>query len=127
MTCSIALDFRPDMVFESDLVNALRMLRHYQVNVTAVIISSKGAVYSQSLKDLRAILHCHRRETHKLGRRMSDAAIPDSLKIWQQYARMTGRGSTGEKEEEALIDQEGMEILEMEENERDKVLKESRR
>jgi hypothetical protein len=36
------LDFRPDMVFESDLANALRMLRHYQANVTGVIVSSKG-------------------------------------------------------------------------------------
>jgi hypothetical protein len=58
---------------------------------------------------------------------MSDAAIPDSLKIGQQYARMMGRRSTGEREEEGLIDQERMQMLEMEENEKDKMLKESRR
>jgi hypothetical protein len=93
------------------------MLRHSHVNVTAVIVSPMRAVYSQSLRNLRAILHCDSRETQKLGRRMSDAGITSSLKIWQQYAQSIGIGSTGEREEEALIDQGRIEMLEMEENE----------
>jgi hypothetical protein len=66
---------------DRSLANTLEMLRHSHVNVTAVIVSSMGAVYPQSLRDLRAILHCDSRETQKLGRRMSDAAITGSLKI----------------------------------------------
>jgi hypothetical protein len=57
------------------------MLRHSQVNVTAIIVSSIRAIYSHSLKDLWIILHCDSRATQKLGRRMSDAAIIGSLKI----------------------------------------------
>jgi hypothetical protein len=48
---------------------------------------------------------------------MSDARITSSLKIWQQYAGSIGIRSTGEREEEALIDQERIEMLEREENE----------
>jgi membrane protein involved in colicin uptake len=76
-------------------------------------------INSQSLKDLRAILHCDNREIQKLGRRMLDAVITGSPMIWQQYARMIGRGSTSEREEQALINQERMEMLKTEESKRD--------
>jgi hypothetical protein len=46
----------------SDLASMLRELRQQPVNVTAIIVSSMGAVCSQSLKELRKILGCSSRE-----------------------------------------------------------------
>jgi hypothetical protein len=101
-----------------DLATALRGLRQQPVNVTAIIVSSMGAVYSQSLKELRKILGCSSREMQKLGRRMSDAAITGSFKIWRKCAQRTEREATGEGEEEGIIEQERREAMEAEENER---------
>jgi hypothetical protein len=88
----------------SDLANALRGLRQQPVNVTAIIVSSMGAVYSQSLKELRKILGCSNREMQKLGRRMSDAAITGSFKIWRKCAQRTERDAIGDGEEEGIIE-----------------------
>jgi hypothetical protein len=71
----------------SDLASAVKELRQQPVNVTAIIVSSMGAGYSQSLKELRKILGCSRREMQKLGRRMSDADITGSFKIWRKCAQ----------------------------------------
>jgi hypothetical protein len=77
-----------------------------------------GAVYSQSLKELRKILGCSSGEMQKLGRRMSDAAITGSFKIWRKCAQRTERGPIAEGEEEAIIEEERREAIEAEENER---------
>jgi hypothetical protein len=103
----------------SDLAEALRILKQQPVNVTAIIVSSMGAVYPQSLKELRKILGCSSREAQKLGRRMSDAAITGSFKIWRQYAQKMKRGPTGEGEEEAVIQQERRDAIEFDESERE--------
>jgi hypothetical protein len=100
----------------SDLANALRELRQQPVNVTVIRVSSMGAVYSQSLKELRKILGCRSREMQKLGRRMSDAAITGSFKIWRKCAQRTEREAIGEGEEEGIIEQERREAMEAEEN-----------
>jgi hypothetical protein len=63
----------------SDLANAVRELRHQPANVTAIRVSSMGAISSQSLKELRNILGCGSRETQKLGRRIEEAAITGSF------------------------------------------------
>jgi hypothetical protein len=73
----------------SDLESALRELRQQPVNVTVIIVSSMGAVYSQSLKELRKILGRSSQEMHELGRRMLDAAITGSFKIWRKCAQRT--------------------------------------
>jgi hypothetical protein len=102
----------------SDLASALRKLRQQPVNVTAIIVSSMGAVSSQLLKELRKILGYSSREMQKLGKRMSDAAITGSFKIWRKCAQRTERGPIGEGEEGVIIEQERREAMEAGENER---------
>jgi hypothetical protein len=101
----------------SDLGEALNTLRQQPLNVTAVRVSLMGAVYPQSLKELRKILGRSRRETQKLGRRMSDAAIPGPFKIWCQYAEKMKREPTDQADEEAVIRQERRDAIEFDENE----------
>jgi hypothetical protein len=50
--------------------------------MTAMIVSSMGAVYLQSLKDLQKILRCSDQEMRKLGRKMSETVIAGSMEIW---------------------------------------------
>jgi hypothetical protein len=77
----------------AELAQELKRLRNEQVHVTAVIVSSMGAVYLPSLKGLQIILKCNDRELRKLGRRMSEAAIMGSMEIWRQYVRRVERGT----------------------------------
>jgi hypothetical protein len=50
------------------LAQELSNLRHERIRVTAVIVSSLGAVSMQSLKDLQTVLRCDDRQLKKLGR-----------------------------------------------------------
>jgi hypothetical protein len=100
----------------SELANALGRLRQQPVNVTAVIVSSMGAVYPKSLKELRKILCCTSREIRKLGRRMSNAAITGSMKIWHQFAQNMRREPMDGEGEDPVIQQERMDAIEMEGN-----------
>jgi hypothetical protein len=59
----------------SQLAQELSNLRHEQVRVTAVIVSSLGVGYIQSLKDFHTVLRCDDRQLKKLGWRMSEAVI----------------------------------------------------
>jgi hypothetical protein len=43
--------------------------------VTAIIISSIGAVYAPSLKALKRILNCGASELYKLGKKMSEGPV----------------------------------------------------
>jgi hypothetical protein len=72
------------------LAQELSNLRHERVWVTAVIVSSLGAVYMQSLKDLHAVLRCDDRRPEKLGRRISEAVIRGSMETWRQSAQRMG-------------------------------------
>jgi hypothetical protein len=78
------------------LAQELSNLRHEQVGVTAVILSSLGAVYMQSLIDLHTVLRCDDRQLKKLGRRMSEAVIRGSKEIWRQFAQMSYERRVGE-------------------------------
>jgi hypothetical protein len=98
----------------SELADALGRLKQQPVNVTAVIVSSMGAVYPQSLKDLRSILQCSSKEIQKLGRQMSDAAITGSLQIWRRMCREMDPRDTGEGAEQELIEHERREVIETE-------------
>jgi hypothetical protein len=89
-----------------ELATELRRLRHQMVNVTAVIVSSMGAIYPQSLKLLKGILECSDRETSRLGKRMSDAAIKGSWKIWYDEMRNREVGVTYGAIGESLIAEE---------------------
>jgi hypothetical protein len=90
----------------AELAQELKRLRNEQVHVTAVIVSSMGAVYLPSLRGLQIILKCNDRELRKLGRRMSEAAIMGSMEIWRQYVRRVERGTQegGNEMVEAEID-----------------------
>jgi hypothetical protein len=63
------------------LAQDLSNLRHEHVRVTAIIVSSLGAVYMQSLKDLHTVLRCDDRRLKQLGRRMSEAVLRGSMEI----------------------------------------------
>jgi hypothetical protein len=74
----------------------LSNLRHELVRVTAVIVSSLGAVYMQSSKNLHTMLRCGDRQLRKLGLRMSEAVIRGSMEIWRQFAQMSHEKRVGE-------------------------------
>ena len=98
----------------TELATAIRERTQRPVNVTAVIVSSMGAVHPQTLKDLRAILQCGSRDLQMLGRRMSDAAIAGSLEIWRKMAQRMERGHPEEPGEQDLIERERREAIESE-------------
>jgi hypothetical protein len=82
------------------LAQELSNLRHERVRVTAVIVSSLGAVYMQSLKDLHTVSRCDDRQLKKLGWRMSEAVIRGSMEIWRYFAqRMSYERRVGEARE----------------------------
>jgi hypothetical protein len=78
------------------LAQELSNLRHDRVRVTAVIMSSLGAVYMQSLKDLHTVERCDDPQLKKLGQRMSEAVIRGSMEIWRQFAQMSQERRVGE-------------------------------
>jgi hypothetical protein len=88
------------------LANELKLLRHHEVNVTAIIVSSMGAVYGPSLQELRRILGCNDREIRKLGKQMSDAALTGSMKIWRTEVQNREQRVTYGNEGDALVEQE---------------------
>jgi hypothetical protein len=97
-----------------ELARNLKKIRGGQVRVTAIIVSSLGAVYERSLKDLQMVLGCTDKEIGKLGRKMSEAAILGSMEIWRQNAREIRGGTMQEvdtliEEEVEQLDQEALE------------------
>jgi hypothetical protein len=102
------------------LAEEVRRVRNIAVRVTVVIVSSLGAVFIPSLKELHKLLKCNDRQLRKLGRRMSEAAIEGSMDIWREYARNMnhergggegeGEGADGDAdadaEAEAVIEEE---------------------
>jgi hypothetical protein len=98
------------------LAEELRRSRNMAVRVTVVIVSSLGAVYAESLKELHKMLKCDNRKLRKLGQRMSEAAIEGSREIWRDYAK-TMNHERGE-EADAVIARE-IEVIEEQEAERE--------
>jgi hypothetical protein len=66
----------------AELAKELKTQRGENVRVTAVIVSSMGAVYLPSLKDLQKVLKCSDEELRQLGRKMSETVIAGSMEIW---------------------------------------------
>jgi hypothetical protein len=83
----------------ADLANELKSLRHEEVRVTAVIVSSMGAVSGPSLKDLQKILKCNDGQIRKLGRKMSETLIVNSMEIWRENAHEIEVGTNEEVNE----------------------------
>jgi hypothetical protein len=63
----------------AELARSLKRLRREEGQVTALIVSSMGAVYNQSLIDLEKVLGRTDRRSQKLGRTMSDAVTRGSM------------------------------------------------
>jgi hypothetical protein len=76
-----------------ELARNLKRLTEKEVRITAVIVSSMGAVYDKSLRDLKTVLNCTDKELKKLGKRMSEAVLTGSLEIWRRSAQEFRYGS----------------------------------
>jgi hypothetical protein len=104
-----------------DLSIVLSEQLNHKVRLTPVVVSSMGAVFGLSMVKLNEVLRCDERHERKVGRKMSDAAITGSMKIWQKYVRdMTiesvraqEEGSGGERDgaEEVPIDVDMEEMM----------------
>jgi hypothetical protein len=67
----------------AEFTRAMSEIEQKEIRVTAVIISSMGAVYEPSLKDLQQVLKCSDHEIRKLGKHLSETVIKGSLEIWR--------------------------------------------
>jgi hypothetical protein len=99
------------------LANEVRALRHQPVRITAVLVSSMGPVYTPSLRRIEKVLGCSMRDLRILGRRMSEAAIWGSIRIWRQVVQSMERGITNGDEGDSMVAQEMENIEVYEENE----------
>jgi hypothetical protein len=70
-----------------ELARVLRTERQEKVRVTAVIVSSMGAVYEPSMKDLQKVLRCNDQEMKTLARHMSEIVILGSMEIWRSNVK----------------------------------------
>jgi hypothetical protein len=102
----------------AELANGLKRATGKQVRVTAVIVSSMGAIYGPSMKDLQKVLKCSDRELKKLARKMSETVILGSMEIWRQVTQNIGAGMNEEVnrviEEEAVLAEEAGAVMEAE-------------
>jgi hypothetical protein len=88
------------------LVGEVEKITGMRTRVIPIVVSSFGAVYTESMKLLKKLLKCEDKKLKKIGRRMSDAVIIGSFEIWKEY--IAGRKAReGENKEEAeLIEEE---------------------
>jgi hypothetical protein len=69
------------------LANEVRALTRMTVKLHPIIVSSLGALYTDSMKCLKSLLKCKDKELRTLGSWMSDQAIMGSFKLWIGYQR----------------------------------------
>jgi hypothetical protein len=87
------------------LAQEISEITHIRARVSAMIVSSLGAVHLPSLRQLHGILKCDDRQLRKLGRRMSETVISGSIEIWRQFAREMDRVE-GNQEAVQLVEAE---------------------
>jgi hypothetical protein len=75
------------------------------------------AVYALSLKSLEKVLGCNKRDLGILGKRMSEAAIWGSMRIWRQVVQSRERGITYGDEGDSMRAQKMENVEVYEENE----------
>jgi hypothetical protein len=68
-----------------ELASELRRIRGMKVAIIPVIVSSLGAVHGKTLELLDQLLKDNVRETKVLGKRLSEAAIMGSFRLWRRY------------------------------------------
>jgi hypothetical protein len=90
------------------LAQEIRELTGKKVRVTAVIVSSMGAVYRESIRRLARVLGIRdERRMEKLARRMSEVVLAGSMEIWRRYVRHTVTEEVEmDRDVEALAEQE---------------------
>jgi hypothetical protein len=69
------------------LANEVTALTRMTVKLHPIIVSSLGALYTDSMKCLKSLLKCKDKELRTLGSWMSDQAIMGSFKLWIGYQR----------------------------------------
>jgi hypothetical protein len=71
----------------SELAREIRRVRRMRVKIIPIIVSSLGAVYPDTLTELGEILKCNEKEKKKLGRRISEAALMGSFRMWRGHMK----------------------------------------
>jgi hypothetical protein len=113
----------------ADLARELQRLRHMPVQIIPVIVSSLGAVFEDSFKELDELLLCNTKMKGRLGKQLSDAAIMGSFQLWHGYTKemanaedpRVGRHAA----QEALITDEEQKYQQVGEEQRDRSEQES--
>jgi hypothetical protein len=81
-----------------ELAQELRGIRRMRVEIISVIVSSLGAVHAKTLEQLsRLCQYNNEKEKKLLWRRLSEAAVLGSFRLWRCY--MEGRVRAGEHED----------------------------
>jgi hypothetical protein len=97
------------------LAREIRRVTQKRVRVTAVVVSSMGAVYEKSLDDLCRVLEItDKKAKERLGRRMSEEAILGSYDIWRRQVREDARTVVEFDQDVAAMMREEQEMAEAE-------------
>jgi hypothetical protein len=112
---TLEMTYEKKKVKSEELARTLSAHRHKKVRVTVVIVSSMGAIYRPSMKDLQKVLRCNDKEIKKVARQMSETLILGSLKIWRSYTKQIEQGNRDEAneliaEEEARMEEARVEL-----------------
>jgi Txe/YoeB family toxin of Txe-Axe toxin-antitoxin module len=110
-----------EMIYEKknakyeELARTLSAQRHEKVRVTVVIVSSMGAIYGPSMKDLQKVLRSNNKSMKKFAKQMSERVILGLLKIGRNYAKRIEQENRDEAnkliaEEEARIEEARIEL-----------------
>jgi hypothetical protein len=84
---SLKRSFDHKMDKYQNLANEVTALTRMKVKLHPIIVSSLGALYTDSMKCLKSLLKCKDKELRTLGSWMSDQAIMGSFKLWIGYQR----------------------------------------
>jgi hypothetical protein len=85
-----------------------------------VIVSSLGAVYSKTMMALKKLLKCDDHQVKRIGRKMSEAVIYGSFKVWRNYISSKERTKEEDEEAETIIEEEIREVNKEMEDQEDK-------
>jgi hypothetical protein len=87
------------------LAKAIQEMRGTQVRVTVIIVSSLGAVYKESLKEIGQLTRCTKEVLRKLAKKMSYTVVNGSMKLWREYAKNMDHNH-GREEADARVEAE---------------------
>jgi hypothetical protein len=84
---SMQLAFNKKHTKYAQLAEEIRAKAGIPTRVTVIVVSSLGAVYRESLKELGLLLGCTKQVLRKLGKKMSHIVINGSMQLWREYAK----------------------------------------